>query len=195
MFRWPFFIFLFILKTATLSGQTLNYIISLKDEDVGVMTVKRNLSGNKASYLIESNISVDKIINITTHYRMEAEFEKGQLIHSSVKQISNGKIQVSSDTRWDGTKYVIKTLEGTRKIKEKFIGYNLAMLYFVEPVNNTEIWSDSYCHFLSINLTRKHSYKLVTPEGKISFYTFNYGICSMVETEQLFSKIKFRLSK
>jgi hypothetical protein len=67
------------------------------------------------------------------------------------------------------------------------------MLYYHEPIGKKLIWSDSFGKFLPIRLSGNHRYELILPDGKKNFYTYNYGICSMVETEQFFTKLIFRL--
>ena len=176
-------------------SQTLHYSIVLKNEPIGTMKATRIIQKDHISYLIESHILIDKIIRIKIDYSLIAEFHNGKLIKSSTIQEANGRVQVNTSTKWNGNYYSVHTLTGNSKLKEKNIDYNLCNLYFYEPEGRKKIYSDSFGKFVPITLQKNHQYKLHLPEGKEIIYDYNYGICSMVEMEQMFSKVRFVLVK
>jgi hypothetical protein len=176
-------------------SQTLHYSIVLKDESIGTMKATRIIQKDHVSYLIESHILIDKIIRMKIDYTITAEFHNGKLVKSSTLQEANGRLQVNTSTKWNGNYYSVNTLTGNTKLKEKIIDYNLCSLYFYEPEGRKKIYSDSFGKFVPISIRKTHQYKLQLPEGKENIYDYNYGICSMVEMEQLFSKVRFVLVK
>lgn len=194
MIRTVTLIILFLIPLVV-NGQVLKYIVELKSEPVGELTVKRTQKGTKTEFVINSQIRVQKIINMNIDYSLTSLFENGKLIRSAAKQIQNGKIQTNSRTEWDGYVYRVNTLNSRRTLKDKLIDYNLSSLYYTEPAGKTKIWSDTYGEYLNIRHTGNHRYELTLPDGNKSYYTYNYGICSFVETEQWMTKISFRLTK
>lgn len=167
----------------------------MKDEKIGTMTVQKVTQKDHISYTIESTITVNKIISMLVEYKSTAEFHRGKLIKSANKQKINGKVQCDTKTTWDGNQYQVFALTGRTKLKERNIDYNVCMLYFDEPGKRKKIYSDSYGKWVTIKSNDNHQYELLLPDSKRSSYTFNYGICSRVETEQMFSKITFLLTK
>lgn len=190
-------IFLFLLIPVQLWAQTqqLNYDVLMKDEKIGTMKVLKITQKEHVSYTIESTITVNKIVSMLVEFKSTAEFHRGKMIKSSNKQIINGKVQNDTRTSWDGNQYQIYTLTGNSKLKEKTIDYDICMLYFDEPNKRKRIYSDTYGKWMNIKSFDNHQYDLLLPDSKRSTYTFNYGICSRVETEQLFSKITLLLTK
>ncbi len=190
-------VFLFLMFPVQLwaQSQQLKYDILMKDEKIGTMKVLKITQKDHISYTIESTITVNKIVSMLVEYKSTAEFHRGKLIKSSNKQMINGKVQNDTRTTWDGNQYEVYTLTGRTKLKEKNIDYDVCMLYFDEPDARKKIYSDSYGKWISIKSYGNHQYDLLLPDSKRSSYTFNYGICSRVETEQMFSKITLLLTK
>ncbi len=183
--------FFFLVEIA--NAQQLQYAIQLKDETIGILSVKRFLRPARAEFLIESNIQVHKLIDMDITYRISTVFENGKLIHSTATQTANGRTNVNTTTKWDGRSYVVITQSSRTKLRETMIDFNLCSMYFSEPLNKKVIWSDSFGKWLPVKALGNHRYELSLPDGKKNFYQYSYGICSMVETEQLFSKVTFLL--
>lgn len=185
----PFFL---LISVSLLQAQNLTYAVLLRDEQVGTLHVKRTITKDQTDYKLESTIKVEKIINMLVEYQMNATFVHGILKKSITLQKSNGKVNTYTRTTHAGSYYQVELLNGKRKEKEQ-IDFNLCTLYFQEPAGKKRIWSDSYGTFIRVRPVGPHRYELLLPDGKKNYYTYHFGICSMVETEQMFSKITFRL--
>jgi hypothetical protein len=173
-------------------GQNLTYAVFLRDEKVGELLVKRNINKDFTDFKVDSRIEVYKIINMLINYHMSARFEDGIMLRSSVQQQYNQRVNINTSTTRTGNQYFVESIS-SKKVLNDIIDYNLCMIYFHEPIGKTKIWSDSYGEFVHIRNMAPHRFELILPDGKRSFYTYNYGICTLVETEQLFSKIIFKL--
>ncbi len=176
------------------NAQKLNYKIFFNKDYIGNLVAERDIQKERSHYLLKSKMTVDKIINVSIEYRLEGDFVNQKLTRSSAYQKVNNKVQVSSNTQWDGSAYNIQTIDKSTILRNKPIGYNLCSLYFNEPVNVKEVYSDTFGEFLKLKSLGKHRYELQLPDGKKNFYSYNAGICYQVETEQLFSKITFLLT-
>jgi len=164
----------------------------LRNEKIGELYVRQILQKGTTDYKLESLIIVDKIINMKVDYKLNAHFEEGKLIRSSTWQKSNHRVNINTSTTLIGDHYLVESPNKKTKVHEE-IDFNLCMLYFHEPNGRKRIWSDSYGEFIKIRSVGPHRYELLLPDGKKNYYTYNYGICSLVETEQLFTKINFLL--
>ena len=182
-----------LLCIQTLEAQHLTYAVMLRDEKVGELYVNRTVSKKFTDYKLESLIHVDKLINMEVEYKLTARFEDGLLFKSSTWQRSNQKVNINTITTRYGNSYLVEMLNKRNQNIKENIDFNLCTLYFHEPVGKTRIWSDSYGAFIRVRPAGTHRYEVLLPDGKRNFYTYHYGICSTVETEQLFSKIIFRL--
>lgn len=175
-------------------GQNLHYLIRLDNEQMGDMHATKT-KGSKEKYLMESKIKVEKMIKIDLFYKIEAIFEKNILLVSNAIESANGKEHINSETKKNKVGYTVKTKRETKTISHKGITNNLCKLYFEEPVGITNVWSDTFGQMLTIKPVGEHRYELILPNGKSSFYSYLKGICTLVETEMMFGKITFSLTK
>ena len=191
-----FCIILFLIALGAHSQSlSLKYNIQLKDDVIGILNVKRMIQGNKTSYLLDSKIQIQKVMTFDITYNLVTNYENGKLISSTNRQTTNARMKTNSSTVWEGNKYLVTVGSDRKYIKEKMIDYSLALLYFNEPIGKTKVWSDSFGKFLRIKPDGVHRYELQLPDGKKNYYNYKFGICSMVETEQVFTKVTFLLTK
>ena len=122
-------------------------------------------------------------------------FEKNILLLSNVIETANGKTQTNSETKRNSTGYGVTTKKETKTIIHKGITNNLSKIYFEEPLGIKLIWSDSFGEMLTLKPAGEHRYELILPNGKSSFYSYIKGICTLVETEIVFGKLTFTLTK
>ncbi len=175
-------------------SQHLHYIVRLGDEQMGDMRATKTI-GSKEKYLIESKIKVEKMIKLDLIYKLESIFEKNILQLSTALETSNGKVQTNSETKRNSTGYVVTTKKETKTIINKGIAFNICKLYFEEPVGLHLIWSDTFGEMLTIKSVGEHRYEIILPNGKKSCYSYFKGICTLVETEIMFGKVTFTLTK
>lgn len=151
--------------------------------------------GAKEKYVMESNIKVDKMFKIEMFYKIEALFEKNILQLSNAHETTNGKEHTNSETKRNTGGYAVTTKKASKTIAHKGITNNLCKLYFEEPTGIKAVWSDTFGEMLKLNPAGEHRYELVLPNGKSSFYSYFKGICTLVETEIMFGKVTFSLTK
>lgn len=187
---------LFLLCSAQLicTAQKLKYKIRMKEDEVGIMTAVRTGKA-KQKIELESNISFQKLLTIQLYYKMEASYENGVLIQSSTIQQANGKEMANTTTKKTAAGYSVTTNKGTSSVTEKQILFNLCKLYFEEPANVKEVWSDTYGQMLAIKSVGPGKYELTLPDGNKNYYSYHKGICTMVETNLPFGKVTFTLTK
>ena len=178
----------------TAESQRLHYLVRLGDEQMGDMRATKTI-GIKEKYLIESKIKIDKMIKFDLIYTIESIFEKNILLLSNVIETANGKTQTNSETKRNSTGYGVTTKKETKTIIHKGITNNLSKIYFEEPLGIKLIWSDSFGEMLTLKPAGEHRYELILPNGKSSFYSYITGICTLVETEIVFGKLTFTLTK
>jgi hypothetical protein len=190
-----FFILIFsALLSKSCEAQLLTYQIYMGSDSIGLMHAEHRFSGTH-NYELKSNMTVNSVVTVEIQYILTASFDKDKLLNSFTEQAVNGRIKVSSTVKWDGKNYNVQTLNKRDKIKNTTITYDLATLYFKEPVNLRKIYSDTHGSFLTIKPIEPHKYELILPDGKRNIYSYQFGICKEVEINQLFSKVFFKLVK
>lgn len=178
----------------TAYSQKLKYSVKLNDEEIGVMSASREKAKN-IKYLVESEIKVEKIMEFNFFYKVESFFDKNTMLLSAAIQKLNGKEITNVKTQKHKSGYHIETLKEKKSIKVKNIQFNICRLYFEEPAGIKEIWLDQFGQMLQIKPAGEHRYQLLLPDGKSNYYSYYKGICTLVEAEIIFGKIKFQLTK
>jgi len=191
-----FFCVVFFLLNSTLSpAQKLTYQIFMGKDSIGLMHAEHKVNGINHQYEYKSSMTVNSVVTVEIQYILTSVFDKEKLISSFTEQDINGRIRVASTTKWNDKWYDVQTLDRRDKIKNNLITFNLATLYFREPVNIKKVYSDTHGSFLNIKSVGQHKYELILPDGKRNLYTYQFGICKEVEVNQLFSKVYFKLVK
>jgi hypothetical protein len=102
---------------------------------------------------------------------------------------------VNKHTTYKGSYYEIKKENSVKQVKLSNITYNQLCLYFFEPVNISEVYSDSYEQNLLIEKKENQFYVIEFPDGNKNSYYYNNGVCSKVKVEQSLFTIEFILSE
>ena len=176
-------------------AQKLTYKIFLNKDMIGTLVATRDIQTDHVNYVMQSSMTVHKIINVDVEYSLKSSFSHGKLIQSTAYQKINKKIQTNTLTQWDGAQYNIKTKDDNLVIKNKVINNNMCSIYYYEPIGISQVYSDAFGKFLPVKPVAAHRYEVVLPDGKKNYYNYSSGICYLVETDQLFSKIIFRLTR
>ena len=188
-------VLLFLCLSGSLFSQKLTYQIFMGHDSIGLLLAEHKVIAGNHHYELKSNMTVDNVVTVEIQYILTAIYDKDKMLNSFTEQNINGRIRVSSTVKWDGNMYLVQTLEKRDKIKNGLITFNLATLYFKEPVGIKKVYSDTHGSFLNIKPSGPHQYELVLPDGKRNRYTYQFGICKGVEVNQLFSKVYFKLVK
>ena len=181
--------------TSSASAQKLTYKILLNNKMIGTLLADRQVQKEKVNYVLQSKMSVHKILTFDIEYKLESDFINGKMIASTAYQKTNNKIHTNTITKWDGVQYTVQLPDENLARINKNINYNMCTIYYLEPIGLTQIYSDAFGKFLNIRSLGNHRYELTLPDGKTNYYNYAAGICFQVESEQLFSKIIFRLTR
>ncbi|HEY6975998.1 MAG TPA: DUF6134 family protein, partial [Chitinophagaceae bacterium] len=97
-------------------------------------------------------------------------------------------------TIYAGDHYKINKANSSKNVMINNIRYNQLSLYFFEPVNIRQIYSDNFERFLTIEKKNDY-YQLKLPDGNTTRYYYANGICSKVKVEHNLFNVDFILLK
>jgi predicted PurR-regulated permease PerM len=175
--------------------QTREYNVSYKGDNVGNMEFYQNKTGDNVYMKMVSNVEMNFIVNVKVNTEEESFFQNGKLIYSNVSRKVNGKEKVNKQTKASGDTYQTSSDGKPGSLSNKFIDYNLILLYSNEPVNVQIVYSDNFQQFLHIQKVSEHKYKIDLPDGNYNYYSFLNGICSNVEVHHTFYTIQITLKE
>jgi hypothetical protein len=125
--------------------------------------------------------------------KSEVYFKNGHLQKSTLIQKVNDKEREKTDISYNGTHYRIQRKGEVASDLKNSILYSIAMLYHTEPEGKKNVFSERYGKFFDIKKIDANRYELALPDGKKTFYTYENGICTRVQTKQMLMDVRFEL--
>jgi len=95
-------------------------------------------------------------------------------MEARVKSVVNDNIWDQADIQWKGNCYEVnKVKEKPYDLCEGKAPYSTALLYFQNPANYRQVFSESYAKFVPLAHAPDNTYKLKLPSGNENIYTYN----------------------
>ena len=164
----------------------LNYKVAKGDDDIGWLSLSKNIAGNRLSLILNSEIKFRLLFLFTVSAKETSVFENGVLMSSSQFRKTNGDTKIDTQTKLLGSQYQVLE-NGEKKILPfATIGINLLSLYFQEPLNNESVYCDNHQCYSPIIKTSDGGYKVKFPDGNSNSYYYRDGICIKIKIDHTF---------
>lgn len=186
---------LMLLFPALLSAQekTSTYNISHNGNVIGQLQFCQKTTGQDTFLKMNSRVKTRFVFGIDVKTSDQSHFSNGRLISSNVYRSVNGNEKENKKTSLVNNNYQIVSGSKTSMFS-KPINYNMMMLYYQEPLNNSQVYSDNFQQFIMIKRTGNHSYRIDLPDGNYNDYHFQNGICTLVVIHHSMYTIKMELA-
>ena len=194
-----FFVLCGFLITATAcdvigQSKTLNYKIVQNNKVIGWMKLEKNDSLNTSLITLNSTATKRFVFLFTLVESQQTFFTNGIVTRSYIYRRINDDVKVNRSTIYADNYYKISNGSAFKQSKPANITYNQLSLYFFEPLNIREVYSDNYEQYLKIERNGDQNYLVKFPDGNRNSYYYTHGICSKVRVEQKFFTAEFILS-
>lgn len=178
------------------TGQAIIYDILLAGKSVGELTITPTRSGDGSDHLRVRG-AIDTFLYDVV-YVSENQFENGVLKASMSSQEVNGKLKEKTNTVKTADRYRVTMVEGQAAAKETGgifhpINHTITSLYYREPLNMKQIYSDRYGAMCAVQRVEAGAYDVVMPDGKKTRYTYAEGQCREVKTQIAGLNLIFRI--
>lgn len=172
----------------------LSYNIKRGGSVIGNMQLYKKDSGAITSMRLESSVKTSMLVSIKIASREDALFENGILSYSYLYRKVNDDVKLRKTHRKYGNRYVVSQKTGkTDTVHIYPVRYNVLCLYFAEPVNLKELYSDNYQKMLQITKIGQHQYKIRLPDGNYQNYFYQDGVCHKIVVNSTFFTITMEL--
>ncbi|GAB2770501.1 hypothetical protein GCM10027275_11450 [Rhabdobacter roseus] len=191
--RWLFL----VLGGVSAHGQEVVYDVWLSGRNVGHLTVSPAQGGSPS----HQNLKVEGNIN-TFFYKViyvgENTYEKGVLKTSLSSQHVNGQFKEKTQTYQKNEGYLIAHTEEKkpRRLLPEMptpILNTVTSLYYREPVNYRQVYSERYGQMVTIDKVGPAAYKVNMPDGKATVYKYEGGRCQEVLARIAGLSLNFKL--
>ncbi|WP_158976921.1 DUF6134 family protein [Cellulophaga sp. L1A9] len=157
-------------------NKTLWFDIIYKEKTIGSLKATKTSKNAKITYHTSSTINFRLIKEFAVNYKYDVSFD-AELLKKAVVNISiNDKSHAKTLTQWHENEYHIEKNGKTEAPLESTINYATILLYFVEPLNVTDCYSEQDGSFNTIIPLGNHGYKKINANGKENEYYYKHGV-------------------
>lgn len=181
-----FLVVALVLLQVPARSQAIIYDILLAGRAVGELNIAPVRTSNGGEHLRVRG-AIDTFLYDVV-YVGENRFEKGVLKTALSSQEVNGKLKEKTNTVYTQDTYHVTFADTKTTSKEMGkvphpINHTITSLYYREPVNLKQIYSDRYGKMCPLQKVAAGAYDIVMPDGKKTRYTYADGQCREVKTE------------
>lgn len=180
-----------MLTMSYLLAQEVNFKVLQNNNKIGWIQLRKTDSGASSTIELESEIKKRLIFLISVIERQQVLFNDGIMMKSYVYRKVNDNIKMNKHTVFAGNYYEVNNDNFSERISIQRIHYNQLSLYFKEPVNISQVYSDSYQQFLPIVKMGNSCYKVLMPDGNVNYYYYRNGACIRVKVEHSLFTVEF----
>ncbi len=184
---------IFIASSLFAQRTQLNYKVIQGSNELGWLKLEKIDSANTSFLQSDSQVKKRIIFLFTIIEHQEAYFLDEVMMKSYIFRKINDDIKENKHTVYGNNYYTVNNKKSVERVLLGSIYHNQLSLYFLEPVNLKQIYSDSYQRLLNIEKETNHVYKINFPDGNVNHYYYTNGICSKVKVERSLFTIEFIL--
>ena len=154
----------------------LRYSVLKDGKEIGKIVASRTVQGQKVVYLVQTDMNVKLILTQKVNYTSRSVYEQGRLIHSVAQSYVNGRLHQSCTTTFANNSYQIETNKGNWN-HGRPIQYSGTLLYFREPGQIVQVFSEMSGQNNTVKRTSDHAYVLTDSRSKKqNKYLYKSGI-------------------
>lgn len=173
--------------------QTAVYEIIRKNKTIGTMQATRIYEGSSTKYQVVTHVSFWFCTEIDVAMSLNSIYMNGMLSEAWMRKQINGDEKTNNHIFKRKDQYVFTDKEQHVSCEGILITHSISTLYFLEPVNLKEIFSENFLHPIPLQNSGGGKYKIELPDGHVNFYRYEKGICTDVEMETPLSTVFLKL--
>ena len=187
-----------MLAASVSKGQAV-YDVIVAGRTIGSLKVfDDGANENVKQHRIESNF---KIMFYKGKYATETNYSEGKLVSATCAHHVNGDLKEKTLTKSASkTSYdvLFSGEDGKDKPKTTFnmpINSTITGLYYKEPINVTEVYSERYGKMCNVKKLSEGKYGVTLPDGKQGIYSYKNCLCQEVKTDLAGFKLRIVLTE
>jgi len=178
---------LFSFVLAAQKQSLLNYKVMRKGSEIGWVNLEKLTVNNTTIISMGSEIKTRMIlIPFSSAAKEISEFWYGKLHDSYFYRKTNGTVKADRHTRLVGNSYEVEDKSEKTKLNISPVTFNTLCMYFQEPVDRKQVYSDNHQCFLDIEKESDDAYKISFPDGTSNSFYYTGGVCYKVKIDHSF---------
>jgi lipopolysaccharide export LptBFGC system permease protein LptF len=185
----------FIASAVMAQVKQLRYKIIQGGREVGFLHIQKKDSANSSLIKMESEAKRRIIFLITIYEWQETQLINNRIKYSYIYRKINGDVKSNKTIVKTVNGYEIRKKEAIIKTDFDSITHNQLSLYFEEPVNYFEVYSDQYQSMVKVKKNGTDGYKIDLPDGNTNYYYYKNNTCTRIKLEHSFFSAEFILTE
>lgn len=181
-----------LLTASVAAGQTRIYDIRYGNNSIGTLEAKQETAGDTRKISLQSRVQMKILsrmeVDIFVEYRHNVLY-KARATRRQARSSPDNKETTTQQLVTKG--YTVNRNGVISTPSETRITFCVSDLYFTEPREIKQVYSETFGVFLHIRLTADKRYELTLPDGKKSFYQYEKGKLKEVEISHALGKAFF----
>jgi len=180
-------------------SQTNVYDVIVAGRTIGSLRVfDYDVKNQVETHRIESDF---KILFYKGKFSTQTSYVQGQLVSAVSAHEVNGDLKEKTQTK-SSVKSLYEILfsgeDAEDKPRKEFnspINNTVTSLYYKEPINISQVYSERYGQMCSVKKISDGNYGVSLPDGKQGIYTYKNGLCREVKTDLAGFKLRIVLNE
>lgn len=189
---------LLMLAVSAARGQNV-YDVIVAGRTIGSLKVFDEKGGDNAeTHRIESNF---KVMFYKGSYSTQTNYVQGKLVSATCAHHVNGDLKEKTLTKTSSKSLYEVLFSGEDSEDKPNVAVNkpisstITGLYYKEPINITEVYSERYGKMCNIRKLSEGKYGVTLPDGKEGVYSYKNGLCREVKTDLAGFKLRIVLNE
>ncbi len=162
------------------SSQKIVFDAFRDGDKVGALKVNRECEGSICQYHLNNKVTIKMLITVDVELDFQCMFKDGKLKRADTKQLRNGNVKENSYLSWEENKYLYAMGKDTTELNLPQTSYSTNLMYFEEPVNRTEVFSERFGKLLGLREIDPHTYELSLPDNSKNVFYYKDGRCERI---------------
>lgn len=148
---------------------------------IGSIKVSIDVVGDSTIYLLESTIKIKYLVAFNISSKEKSVYKNGLLVYSSIYRIFNNKVKANHNITLEDGHYKLEMSDELKELEIEMIRSNLLTLFFKEPINIKETYSDNLRKLVRVIPLNQGKYKVDFSKGKYNIFHYKNGKCEKIE--------------
>ena len=177
----------------SLIGQTTHFKIYKGKHPIGAIKAQKMTVGTKTVYDVSSTASYRFILKYTRETDTKVTFEGDILESVDAKIFMNEDLKEHRITKKSNSSYQCEFKQGKiNACPTNPINWSISMFYFKEPVNQTQVFVESFQQLCPIEQLEPHLYKVTLPQNRINHYVYKKGVLQEIRVFRKMINLVFK---
>ncbi|WP_159467568.1 DUF6134 family protein [Dyadobacter sp. 3J3] len=181
------------LAVSAYGQQYRNYSVIWRGKEIGFLKATSQSQPQGQFYATDSEMNINMLLTFKIQSNTTNLFSNAQLKDAQVQRFVNKKKKLAATTRFTDNHYELKKDNDEIKKFKSNIPATVTWLYFNEPIQKSEIFSEVFQTFLKFKEIAASVYETTLPDGDIMTYTYRSGVLQRVEIESGYGEFVFKL--